>query len=840
MKRRNGKRGFTMAEMLIVVAIIAVLSSVAFVAVAQHQRNMERVERDSVAREIFVAAQNHLTMAQGVGYYGLTGENIFGTEETGNAGVYYFVYPSVNQFSATGQPESLLDLMLPFGAVDETVRVGGSYIIRYHEATGTVMDVFYCSTDSRFGYDLNNANYAELLSDYRDNAEAKRRNYNGKVLGWYGGATAESYKSDPVTFEAPEIYIENAEKLIVGIVDKNKDASASTNGGSLHVILTGVTSGIQKEFTLKLRTIEAGGVISTYNPYEGADSARYLQPVTPATTVKVNGHDCDYAIVLDDITAPGLHFADLKGYKPGESAEESHSFTPGEDITVYAEAYDNTTLSNIAQSATLTTNSLYEKVDTSTSTASINNIRHLENLDTMVSNLSTQEISISAAVQTTDISWTDFKAATKGTTTRIYGCSLQTADTDKALTEAGCYFPVNPAADIGANKYQLLSYDGQNHNVTGIKVSYAGDAGMFGKLDGTVAEGTGSPIEISNLALIDFEIGAKGNDTSGVIDASHASNAGALAGTLTNVNVTNVVAYDKDFSAWNATNNTTSYQIKASAGHAGGLVGQATDCAISKCAASLTVQTTGSTMSSGGLIGAISSSNGTDGKPIGSVNDSYSGGHTDKGGYYKDGDAEKPLYNVNSAGIAGGLIGNVSNTPIANSYSTCSVTGATVGGFVANSTGDITNCYATGLVAASDTNKHEGAFAYSATGTISGCQYFSIINERPDAATGFTYLTALGGDATNNNITALDEDVTAYDSFVGAPSGWTSASAYDTTLTQYYQGKYNLKSVARLGASLTTEVKDDSGNVTTPADFVATHYGDWPAPEIFVLNTPST
>ena len=24
---------------------------------------------------------------------------------------------------------------------------------------------------------------------------------------------------------------------------------------------------------------------------------------------------------------------------------------------------------------------------------------------------------------------------------------------------------------------------------------------------------------------------------------------------------------------------------------------------------------------------------------------------------------------------------------------------------------------------------------------------------------------------------------------------------------------------------------------TTPADFVATHYGDWPAPEIFVQNT---
>ena len=63
MYKRNNKHGFTMAEMLIVVAIIGVLSAVSFVAVTQHQRSMERLERDSVAREIFIAAQNHLTMA---------------------------------------------------------------------------------------------------------------------------------------------------------------------------------------------------------------------------------------------------------------------------------------------------------------------------------------------------------------------------------------------------------------------------------------------------------------------------------------------------------------------------------------------------------------------------------------------------------------------------------------------------------------------------------------------------------------------------------------------------------------------------------------------------------
>ena len=55
-------------------------------------------------------------------------------------------------------------------------------------------------------------------------------------------------------------------------------------------------------------------------------------------------------------------------------------------------------------------------------------------------------------------------------------------------------------------------------------------------------------------------------------------------------------------------------------------------------------------------------------------------------------------------------------------------------------------------------------------------------------------------------------------------------------LKTYYNGKYNLKTVAQLGATVQAEVKAEDDSITTPADFVAVHYGDWPVPEIFVLN----
>ena len=67
MKHRRNTSGFTLTEMLIAVAIMVILMGVAFVAVINYQKSMKQLELDRTAREIFVAAQNHLTMAEGQG-----------------------------------------------------------------------------------------------------------------------------------------------------------------------------------------------------------------------------------------------------------------------------------------------------------------------------------------------------------------------------------------------------------------------------------------------------------------------------------------------------------------------------------------------------------------------------------------------------------------------------------------------------------------------------------------------------------------------------------------------------------------------------------------------------
>lgn len=824
MKRQNRKRGFTMAEMLIVVAIIGVLGAVAFVAVNQHQRSLERLERDSVAREIFIAAQNHLTMAESQGYLGVTGDktddNIFGTQVDSTKGTYYFAVNKGSGFSSTGAPKSLLDLMLPFGSIDETVRGGGSYIIHYQPKkeptvtdnkimpSGTVIDVFYCSTDDRYGDDLSGTDVEglnSLISKYAgDDKAGDRKNYGSAVLGWYGGDALEPITTNVLT--DPLLYVENGNKLRVGVVDNN-------TGDSLQIIIKGVTSGAEKVIELRKST-EA-----SFTP----DGTRI------DSDNNVNEQTCSYVIILDDITTKDLHFADL--------VADSGNFIPGEDITIQAKVFDNTRISNIAYSAEVTVNSLFEKVEAGDRdnagnipvTAYINNIRHLENLDKRVSNVTvTREAGVApnkttytlnSAKQTSDISWKVFKEDINGKdnadTTVIYEHKPSTDDT--AITTAGNYLPVRTA--IGTGSSYLTSYDGQYHSISDIKVDYAGNAGLFESITGVSA----TQAAITNLALIDFDVS---NSGSGNI------NAGALAGTLTYVDVTNVIAYNSKA--------TITAGIVAASGNAGGLIGYANACNVTKSAASLYVTATAG--NAGGLIGETN-----DGK----VSGCYSGGHTNKGTYYKDDGTE--IYNVQAAAKnAGGLVGVASGTPIDYSYATCSVTGETAGGFVASASATISDCYAVGMVKGTGTTgtgtaavNKEGAFAYGST-TISNCRYLEIMNERPDNEQ-YPYLPALGDKPTDTtSVKMIDENAETYNTFCGAAKDedgndlWKPASPYDAKLIEYYGGRFNLQTVAQLDTGSKVGVKEVAttvGNVTTPADFVATHYGDWPAPEIFVVNT---
>ena len=377
------KNGFTMAEMMIVVAIIMILAGFAFVNVIRYQRSLRQLERDGIAKEIFVAAQNHLSMADSQGLLSNKEDSFYGNKVAGASDVYYFVANGTDA-AYPDDSDNALTLMLPYASIDETIRTGGSYIIRYqyNESVSRILDVFYSTDNGGFGYVLRDADYDNLIANIDD--REYRRNYNGGVIGYYGGEDALDLKS-PYELDSSLIKVVNGDTLYVVIDNTSnsvktgdfinlKDDAVSMN---LKLVITGKTSG--KKATIELIK---NGVLQN-------------DILMPDSNLQ------EMSFMLDDITVANKHFK-----------EQFPDFVAGEDITLEVIADNTSALSNITSSGKIETNSLYMSLDKSNNNdvANIATIRHLENLGSNISNhqIFDDEAEINA-VQVANIDWNTFK-----------------------------------------------------------------------------------------------------------------------------------------------------------------------------------------------------------------------------------------------------------------------------------------------------------------------------------------------------------------------------------------------------------------------------------------------
>ena len=514
------KRGaFTLVEVLIAIALIGILAAVTFIAVITYQRNMQFLEMNETAKELFIAAQNHLSMAEGQGFLGIT---YFGDED--DEGALYLLVRG-NDPDALNDPSSVLSLMLPAGAIDDIIRTGGNYIIRYQKEPARILDVFCAENSGKFAHapNFDDTEYADLLEKSDDTEYRKKYNYlsiNGAVIGYYGGAAASEI---PVagTVQTPSLKVENGD-VLKAVVTWGKSDTYET----LSLVIKGLMSGAEKPMEIDTSLVTPDKSLHSFN------------------------------VILDDISNANNHFSDILG----------DSFLPGEDIEIYATAHNTQGFSNVANSVKIKTNSLFASVGGTS--AEISSIRHLENLDPAISSLS-EGLGINAAVQNNDLSWTAYTEAVKGTGSagdvRIYDYSNVAA----GATKPGCYMPVRPY--YSASCY-LVSYNGNRHTIDGIKVDTTGDAGLFAVLSGS---------EIKDLELVNFHIISSGGNAGALagslssaslseilvrndrgdanLEISAANSAGGLVGVLNNSGALHCAA---------------SVYVESKNGAAGGLIGR--------------------------------------------------------------------------------------------------------------------------------------------------------------------------------------------------------------------------------------------------------------------------
>ena len=775
--RKN--KGFTMAELLAVIAITLILSTVGIIAVTYYMRIMKHLEYDAMAKEIYVAAQNHLSMAYNEGYLGLSGDVKFGTKEgkIGNiddtdakSDIYYFV---VTEADSTA--DDIFDLILPFGSIEEKIRSKSSYIIRYDKAAGRILDVFYSELDgTRYGHTfLNNGSenadeYKKLLSIRPDSEKDKRRYFDISseekdnsfpIVGYYGGDKAQTLPYGNL-IEVPYIRVINNEELKVEV---KIDPTKYENTVQFRLLLRGEVSNALAYITLKDMDN------STFNSSNVSTS------------------------LLDSITQIEKHFDDLMRTFVYKEKNNDKLFYPGENITVWVEAFDNTKLTNVAKSIEITTNSLFgdlSTVDADNLTdrrvADISNIRHLENLDKDISELNNSDNMIDHASQSNDLDWNDFIERTNGDSTVIFGKDRE------SFATIGHYYPVNNLVFDYDGKYNGEVHSIKNINVASNRIleSKRGPVGLFGE----VPENR----KIENLKLIDFSI-------------SGSQNAGALAGTLMSSTVNNVVAYDS-----HSTDDGTGVSSVGGGSDVGGLIGAAKGSSKIEMSAAAVIINRGN--NSGGLIGSLSDTS--------TVNESYAAGHTVNGKYSKD------KINVTGTTTAGGLVGNVSSVGIAeqswiinNSYSTCSVDGGIAGGFVGSfsSSKRINNSYSTGYVKVGKDQTNKGAFiGHNMSSAHTDCRYLIAPND--------ISLNAIGSSSTDKSIKAIDEDTNTYRNFI---SMGKNADAYDKVLVRDFKNKYLYKTVGEL---YNKDILNDGDKRDFSGYLIDKHYGDWADYQIFVVN----
>ena len=415
----KNSNGFTMAEMLITVAIIVILCGFGFVAVIAHQRNLKRMEMDETAQEIFIAAQNHLTAARASGQWSSFLAKTASGEQEGSRGTVMSYKPSDYDKVSDADAESRKfyyfttesaevvkngaeALILPEGSIDETLR-GHHFYVEYDAASGTVFGVFY--TDSDHPITEDDASKAVSRTD-----QDARRDYkvDGKrtIIGYYGGALGEL--NSPGDLYAPSVAVRNAESLVLYVVDKNYYRPVSSKTGAqsfktkLKLTFEGVTSGEKavKEVDPSSSSSQTDAFSSAVLAEISAEPFDVVIPSSGASAQQTKAVKAEYyAIVLDSIVRKDGHFADL-----------FPEFIPGEDIRITVTLTSDKAGEDVSQ--TVTVNSLFNSVKTEKNLSGIaapktvvtvSNPRHLENLSSEVSGVDFAEIVKDTTVDTVSV-----------------------------------------------------------------------------------------------------------------------------------------------------------------------------------------------------------------------------------------------------------------------------------------------------------------------------------------------------------------------------------------------------------------------------------------------------
>ena len=266
--RAKDIRGFTLAELLLAIAIMVVLFALAVPSIFSIQKNMRMVELDAAASDIAVAAQQQMTSMKVSGtWVGLLDEHPELTAPTATAPAPTATGVPSEVTDAHPEPNDLFYLtadqartlgIVPSASIDDDVREG-DYVIEYSASTASVFGVFY--TDGKMGFFQTPTKGTAAEDFYKGNDTAVKRTQdsrmgNDPLIGYYGGTPAGA--TNEVALANPNIWVNEQGKLCI------QDPNLSKHSGwNTHLkVLIEKQDGTQT--ALALAGLQASGGAMTY------------------------------------------------------------------------------------------------------------------------------------------------------------------------------------------------------------------------------------------------------------------------------------------------------------------------------------------------------------------------------------------------------------------------------------------------------------------------------------------------------------------------------------------------------------------------------------------------
>lgn len=438
--RRKGKAGFTMSELLIVVAIVIVLFAVAVLSLVTIQKNLRQKELDSKAEILYVAVQNRMSELRAGGY-----ESLYQYDENKDNGVAKvglipldapeedaedaitkdtLCYVVSADRVATGKAAASV---LPESSVDAELW-NNHWVIEYDPESGSVYGAFYSEEE------ITSGDASTTLPTYLNRMRVRQtRLHNGAKIGYYGGARVISGTTDTLK---PDISIDNREKLTATFYCNNPYADELT-------------------FNIKVS--------------DGQNE--YVKVVKYNELRQLNSKTWYYTWVMDSLESEKTRFYN----------QTDHKLACGTDITVTL-SVESQNANVDGKSYTRKTNSLFRYAEgTPAGTALIAYGRHLQNLD----EASHVSKTITSAVQVSDLSFADDTADNEDWYS-FYGDTF-TPITNKYLKSYDGYSEVD-----NVKLYSSIS------NLHIKKAAQNADAGLFSTFNGEIKNVTLTGMRIDN------------------------------------------------------------------------------------------------------------------------------------------------------------------------------------------------------------------------------------------------------------------------------------------------------------------------------------------------------